>query len=98
MKLFKEKLRLHSVKVKIFTAFMIFGGLMLLLLWIFQVQFLDQFYQMSKKHSVKRAAEQINEVLTTEYFKESIDEIARQNDLCVSILNEDYIELYSMKS
>ncbi len=95
MKLFKEKLRLHSVKVKIFTAFMIFGGLMLLLLWIFQVQFLDQFYQMSKKHSVKRAAEQINEVLTTEYFKESIDEIARQNDLCVSILNEDYIELYT---
>ncbi len=68
---------------------------MLLLLWIFQVQFLDQFYQMSKKHSVKRAAEQINEVLTTEYFKESIDEIARQNDLCVSILNEDYIELYT---
>ena len=95
MKLFKEKLRLHSVKVKIFTAFMIFGGLMLLLLWIFQVQFLDQFYQLSKKHSVKRAAEQINEVLTTEYFKESIDEIARQNDLCVSILNEDYIELYT---
>lgn len=95
MKPFKKKLRLHSVKAKIFFAFMIFGGLMLLLLWIFQVEFLDQFYQMSKKHSVKSAANQINTALTEGAFSERIDEIARKNDLCVSILNENYRELYT---
>lgn len=95
MKQFKERLPLHSVKAKIFFAFMVFGGLMLLLLWIFQVQFLDQFYQMSKKHSVKKAAAQINTALSSEDFNERIDEIARKNDLCVSILNEDFLELYT---
>lgn len=68
---------------------------MLLLLWIFQVRFLDEFYQMSKKHSVKTAAAQINAALSQDDFNERIDEIARENDLCVSILNENYIELYT---
>lgn len=76
-------------------AFMIFGGVMLLFLWVFQVHFLDDFYQMSKKHSVKNAAAQINTALSEDTFNEQIDTIARENDLCVSILNEDYQELYT---
>lgn len=65
------------------------------LLWLFQVQFLDQFYRSIKTASIKSAANHINTSLMEEDYKISVDEIARKNDLCVSILNEDYIEIYT---
>lgn len=74
---------------------MIFGALMLLLLWVFQVQFLDQFYRSIKTNSIKSAAHEINDSLSESEYKESVDEIARKNDLCVSILNEDFAEIYT---
>lgn len=85
----------RSVKHKIFLAFMIFGGIMLVLLWVFQVQFLDQFYRMIKSHSVKSAAESITAALSDEDYKTQIETIARENDLCVSVLDEAFSELYT---
>lgn len=78
---------------------MIFGAIMLSILWLFQVQFLDQFYQIIKTHSVKNAANTIYSTLKSEdtelNYKECVDEIARKNDLCVSILDEEYNEIYT---
>lgn len=68
---------------------------MILILWIFQVQFLDQFYRMIKSHAVKNAAVSINHAIPTDSYKEEIEAIARKNDLCVSILDEDLKEIYT---
>lgn len=84
-----------TLRVKIFISFMLFGGIMLALLWIFQVQLLDDFYRTIKAGSVKAAAEDISGVLMESADRESIDEIAGKNELCVSILNEDYFEIYT---
>ena len=84
----------RSVRSKLFTAFLLFSGIMLLMLWVFQVQFLDQFYRMIKSHAVKNAAVSIQQVIDNdEDYKEQIEAIARKNDLCVSVLNEDLTEI-----
>lgn len=74
---------------------MIFGGIMLALLWLFQVQFLNDFYKTIKSNAVRSAANDINEAIHIEDYKTTVDEIARKNDLCVSVLNEDYAEIYT---
>lgn len=74
---------------------MIFGGIMLALLWLFQVQFLNDFYKTIKSNAVRSAANDINEAIHVEDYKSTVDEIARKNDLCVSILNEDHAEIYT---
>lgn len=91
----KKRMKGHSVRSGIFKAFLLFGGIMLVILWIFQVQFLDQFYRMIKSHSVKNAAAGINQAINEQNYKEEIEAIARKNDLCVSILDEDLIEVYT---
>lgn len=85
----------RSVRSRIFKAFLLFGGIMLAILWLFQVQFLDQFYRMIKSHSVKNAAVSINQAVNEQNYKEEIEAIARKNDLCVSILDEDLTEIYT---
>ncbi len=86
----------RSIRSKLFSAFLVFSGIMLLLLWVFQVQFLDQFYRMIKSHAVKNAAVSIQQVINDdEDYKEQIEAIARKNDLCVSVLNEDLTEIYT---
>lgn len=65
------------------------------LLWLFQVQFLDQFYRSIKTNAIKSAANHINSTLVNDDYKGNVDEIARENDLCVSILNQDYNEIYT---
>lgn len=78
---------------------MVFGAIMLCLLWVFQVQLLDRFYVAIKTHSVKNAATNINSVIQNEEtslnYKECVDEIARKNDLCVSIIDDDFNEIYT---
>lgn len=85
----------RSIRSKLFSAFLLFSGIMLLILWVFQVQFLDQFYRMIKSHAVKNAAASIQQVMSDQDYKEEIESIATKNDLCVSILNEDLTEVYT---
>lgn len=95
MKVNNIHIQKRSVRSKLFMAFLLFSAIMLVILWIFQVQFLDQFYRMIKSHSVKNAAVNIQQVISDEDYKEEIEAIARGNDLCVSILNEDLTEIYT---
>lgn len=74
---------------------MIFGAIMLVLLWLFQVQFLDQFYRVIKTQSVKQATSEIQSNLSTSDYQSSVDEIAMQNDLCVLIVDENQQEIYT---
>lgn len=90
-----KKGKSSSVRWKIFTYFIIFGAVMLALLWLFQVKFLDQFYRAIKTNAIKNASEEINESFITSSYKESIDAVAQKNDLCVSVLDQNHTEIYT---
>lgn len=68
-----------------------------MVLWLFQVFFLEKFYVHIKSNSVKEAASEVNEVIT-KYFNDEIDEnkyvdninaIAEENDFCVIVFDKD---------
>lgn len=68
---------------------------MVALLWLFQVQFLDQFYRTIKMNAVKSAANTIQTLIMDHDDMTEVDEIAKKNELCVMIRNKEGHELYT---
>ena len=86
-----------SVKWKIFVTLVFFIVIIIAVLWFFQVFFLENFYMFIKSNSVKRAANEVNEVITqkldgsldTDTYKTKISNISRNGDFCVIVYDED---------
>lgn len=63
---------------------------MLLLLWLFQVVFLDDFYKLIKTRTVKTAADEVVNILsTTDDYVSSIENIMQQSDVCVRVIDNE---------
>ena len=62
-----------SIKWKIFGSLLVFIAIIILVLWLFQVFFLEKFYVLIKSRSVKDAASDINQVINNENYKDEID-------------------------
>ena len=81
-----------SVKWKIFVTLVFFIVIIIAVLWFFQV-----FYMFIKSNSVKKAASEVNEVITQkldgsldmESYKTKISNISRNGDFCVIVYDED---------
>ncbi len=70
--------------------FISFTIIVFVLLWLFQILFLEKFYTMSKIHDVEASALQIVASYETDKsseFSRKIEEIAIKNDLCIEIVN-----------
>lgn len=86
-----------SVKWKIFTSLLFFIVIIIMVLWLFQVFFLEKFYVHIKSNSVKEAASEVNSIITKHFnneiddskYEEDINSIAEQNDFCVIVFDKD---------
>lgn len=70
--------------------FISFTIIVFVLLWLFQILFLEKFYTISKIHDVEASALQIAASYTTDEpaeFSSKLEEIAVENDLCIEIVN-----------
>ena len=70
--------------VKYLLAFVI---ALLALLWLFQVVFLDSFYQRFKIEGIEKIGNTLAANLESEKFTEIVAQQARQNDACIRVLN-----------
>lgn len=61
---------------------------MLILLWLFQIVFLDDFYRNIKISQVKLAAEAVSENIESDNIKRLIRRFATENQMCISIVDE----------
>lgn len=85
-----------SVKWKLFACLAGFVGVLLLLLWLFQVVFLDAFYRSIRTGDIKKAAATITKAMDSASFSEELEELSHRNNACVVILAADGTELYSV--
>ena len=60
MKRFRSKLNLMPLQFKLLCYFLLFGGIILIILWVFQSFFLESFYTISKTSQVERNASVIS--------------------------------------
>ena len=80
----KTETSLQWKLVKYLLAFVI---ALLALLWLFQVVFLDSFYQRFKIEGIEKIGNTLAANLESEKFTEIVAQQARPNDACIRVLN-----------
>lgn len=81
----KEKGMRRSLQGQIFTCLLIFSGLMLLLLWLLQVVYLDEFYERIKNDQIETAASGVTLALDTDHIEQAAADAAQSKDICISV-------------
>jgi len=84
-----------SIKWKVFLFLIGFCGILLLLLWLFQVAFLGEFYRTIKINEIKSSESIIEKNINNENLNELVSRISNSNDVCIEILSESGEQLYS---
>ncbi len=90
----KSKIKSKSLSTKILKFLIIFSVLILTFLWLFQVIFLDKYYESYKTKEIKKAANEIiNEIQKTNSLTK-LDEIAFKTGVCIEVTNKKGEKIY----
>ncbi len=91
----KRKFETLPLKKKIYVYLLLFLAVMIVLLWLFEIVFLDDFYKAIKISQVRHAAEAISQNIDNESLIALVRRFATENQMCVSIVDEDGITYIS---
>ena len=91
----KKPKRGISIKWKLIILLMCFSAALIIMLWLFQVVFLDSFYKSIKVGGIRSCAGQIEKAEDYGTESELIWRLAGENDSCIMLLNLDGTEIYS---
>lgn len=80
--------RKNSLKVKIWSYLAIFSCAILIFLWLFQIAFLDQYYEWSKKKDLNESAIKILETYNQTDIETIINTIAYEKGICIEVLQK----------
>ena len=78
--------------------FLLFTALLLVLLWLFQIVFLDDFYRMQITDTLRASSESVVRNIDNENLEQLVDRIAEQYNVCVLILFSDRAEVSSTET
>ena len=70
-----------GVRTRIFLYFLVFTALLLMLLWLFQIVLLDDFYRLQKTDMLKSSSESIVQNINNENLDALVDRIAEENNV-----------------
>lgn len=81
----KKTRRRLSLKVRLIGAFLLFTALMLVVLWLFQTVFLDDFYKVIKTRQIEKAANYICSNIEDDDIEEYMESIKDRNGMTVGV-------------
>ena len=78
-----------SIKGKIFSCLAVFSICILIVLWLLQTVFLDEFYQMIKENEVRSYSQTIADNINLEDLTELLNQVTESGDICVHLIGAD---------
>lgn len=84
----------NSLKVNIWLYLIIFAVGIIVFLWLFQVIFIDKFYEYNKTIQIKETANQIVSSYQEDILEVFLDNLSYYSDSCIEITHQNYI-IYS---
>lgn len=84
MKQIKPRL---GIKWSLFISFIVFSAAMLVLLWLFQIVFLDSFYRSIKEAKIRSTAETLARNIGSGELDSLVDQQARTQELSIVVLD-----------
>ncbi len=82
------------MSVKIWAYMIVFSVMILSFLWLFQVAFLNTYYEWSKTREIKSVALSVLNSYQANDYETLLDEIAYNSEVCIEITNQ-YNSIYS---
>lgn len=84
-----------GIQSRVFLCFFLFIAFLLVLLWLFQIKFLDIFYRNEKEKMLKKNAEIIMDNITHSECGALVEHLAKEDDLCILVYRNDMEPLFS---
>lgn len=99
----KNKIGSIPLRVKIWIYFVAYTIIVFVLLWFFQIMFLENFYQKMKISDVlaegRFLAEQyMNDNISNDEFEQILNASSMKNDMCIEIIDKYTRSMYSKKA
>ena len=89
-----KKIRLGTLRNKIWVYLIIFSVAILSFLWFFQIIFLNSYYEWVKTNEIGEIANKIADSYETDEFEDTLTSIAYKENVCIELIyNND--EFYS---
>ena len=79
----------NSLKRKIWQYLIIFSLMIILFLWLFQVIFINKYYEYTKTKDIKHIANKLLTAYNSENIYNTLDEISYQENLCIEITSSN---------
>lgn len=95
MKLKRSQL---GIKWSLFLSFLLFSGVLLVLLWLFQTVFLDDFYKSIKRSTIENTAKTIAANIENEDLPTLLDRLAQNNDVDILIADDSGNTVYKAEN
>ena len=91
----EKKKRLWGIQSRVSWTFFLFIVLMVALLWLLQIQLLDQFYRYEKRRTLQNVSASIAGNIDKTSLNTLIERVAEDNSLCVLVVDESMETVYS---
>lgn len=82
-----KNIKRNSLKFKIWTSLIIFSILILSFLWLFQIIFLDSFYERAKIKDIANTIKEINTSYRNMSLDNKLDDLVLDNGVCIQIVS-----------
>ena len=79
----------NSLRSKIWQYLIIFSLIIIVFLWLFQVIFINKYYQYTKTKDIKQIATKLLTGYKRENIYNTLDEISYQENLCIEITSSN---------
>lgn len=91
----KPKRSRISIKWKIFTGFGIFTACIVVLLWLTQTVFLEDFYKFIKTQSIRSSANALADNISNSDLEALVTNLSQNSDACIRVIDQDGREIPS---
>lgn len=88
------KLKKNSLTIKIWSYLIIFSIAILAFLWLFQIIFLNKFYEQSKTKELNDIVNKVNKEFQNNTLLDNIDSLSKDSGICLELV-ENNTYLYS---
>ena len=85
-----------SIEGKIRKSLLGYTIFIVVLLWTFQIAFINTYYQTMQRMSILRAGKEIIRSVGQENFEESLESICFEHRMCSMVVNEKGESIYSV--
>lgn len=85
----EERINFRDLKFKFWLYLGGFAVAIMIILWLFQIIFLNSFYEGMKQREIKRIGEQLEKSYGTEQFEENLYRVSFRNGLIVQLFDDE---------